>query len=300
MTIDAQAITPATLSPTQPAYWSVRRELWENRSIYLAPLAVAAMFMFGFLISSFTLSRRMRAAALLDAAKQRAAVTLPFNFAAGLILMTAFIVGVLYSLDALNGERRDRSILFWKSLPISDRTTVLSKASIPMVVLPIFIFPVIVMMQTIMLMLSSVALLGNAPGLSMLWTHEKFIQSTVALLYALIVVALWHAPIYGWLLLVSAWAKHGVFLWALLPMIAVTIFERIAFGSRYFYLMLGHRMTGWLTQGFDANPSGLPIDPVMALAPGKLLSSPGLWFGLLFAAACLIAAMRLRRYKEPI
>ena len=55
---------------------------------------------------------------------------------------TAFIVGIFYSLDALHGERRDRSILFWKSMPVSDLTTVLSKASIPLVVLPLLSFAI--------------------------------------------------------------------------------------------------------------------------------------------------------------
>ncbi len=64
----------------------------------------------------------------------------PYTFAAGCIMATAFIVGVFYCLDALHGERRDRSILFWKSLPVSDLTTVLSKASIPLVVLPLLSF----------------------------------------------------------------------------------------------------------------------------------------------------------------
>ena len=51
-------------------------------------------------------------------------------------MLTAFLVGVFYCLDALHGERRDRSILFWKSLPVSDLTTVLAKASVPCRVLP--------------------------------------------------------------------------------------------------------------------------------------------------------------------
>ena len=47
-------------------------------------------------------------------------------------MLTAMVVGLFYCLDALNGERRDRSILFWKSLPVSDTTAVLAKASIPL------------------------------------------------------------------------------------------------------------------------------------------------------------------------
>src|SRR5256885_15686622 len=105
---------------TRPMYWSVRREIWENRAIYIAPLAVAVVFLFGFLLSTITLPHRMRAALTLDAAKQRVAVEMPYDMVAGLIVVTAFLVGGFFCLEALHGERRDCSILFWESLPVSD------------------------------------------------------------------------------------------------------------------------------------------------------------------------------------
>src|SRR6202040_1612845 len=148
--VDSPQIAPA-MTETRPMYWSVQRELWENRSIYVAPVVVLAFVLFGFLISLITLRHRMHAVLALDAAKQRATVAMPFNVAAGLTIVTAFIVGAFYCLDALHGERRDRSILFWKSLPVSDRTTVLSKASIPLVVLPLITFAIVVATQLIML-----------------------------------------------------------------------------------------------------------------------------------------------------
>ena len=127
-------------SSTQPFFWSVRRELWENRSIYIAPLIVAAVVLFGSLVGSFHLPDRRRLAMLLDPAHRRAAIEMPYDIAAMMIILTAFVVGVFYCLDALYGERRERSILFWKSLPVSDLTTVLSKATIPLVILPLIIF----------------------------------------------------------------------------------------------------------------------------------------------------------------
>ena len=71
-----------------------------------------------------------------------------------LIMATAFYRGIFYSLEALHGERRDRSILFWKSLPVSDLTTVLAKASIPLVVLPLLVFAITAALQFVMLLLS--------------------------------------------------------------------------------------------------------------------------------------------------
>src|SRR5213596_2040274 len=143
---------PAT---PQPFYWSVRRELWENRSIYIAPLIVAIIVLFGFLVSTIGLPERRREVLLLDPAKARAAIEAPYDMAAIMIMFTAFIVGVFYCLDALYGERRDRSILFWKSLPISDRTTVLSKIVIPLVALPLISFAIIVATQLMIFLISS-------------------------------------------------------------------------------------------------------------------------------------------------
>src|SRR2546423_3684320 len=126
---------------TRPFYWSVWRELWENRSIYIAPLIVAVVQVFGFAISTIGLAERRRGVLLLDdPAKQRAAIEVPYDLAAMMMIFIVFIVGVFYCLDALYGERRDRSILFWKSLPVSDLTTVLSKITIPLVVLPVIAF----------------------------------------------------------------------------------------------------------------------------------------------------------------
>src|SRR5438552_3650896 len=144
---------------TRPFYWSVRRELWENRSLYIVPLIVAVVQVFGFAISTIGLADRRRGVLLLDPAHQRAAIEQPYDLAAMMMIFIVFIVGVFYCLDALYGERRDRSILFWKSLPVSDLTTVLSKVTIPLVVLPLIAFGIVVCVQVIMLLETSANLL---------------------------------------------------------------------------------------------------------------------------------------------
>src|SRR5256885_12651502 len=145
---------------------------------------------------------------------------MPYNVAAMMLIFTAFIAGVFYCLDALHGERRDRSILFWKSLPVSDLTTLLSKAIIPLVVLPVVIFGVAVVTQFCMLLISSVVLIPS--GLAgTTWANFNLLRESVVLLYGLIVIALWHAPIYGWALLVSGIARRATFLWAVLPPLAI-------------------------------------------------------------------------------
>jgi ABC-2 type transport system permease protein len=287
-------------SATQPFFWSVRRELWENRSIYVAPLIVAAVVLFGSFVGSFHLPDRRRLAMLLDPAQRRAAIELPYDIAAMIIILTAFVIGVFYCLDALYGERRERSILFWKSLPVSDLTTVLSKASIPLVVLPLTIFLIIVATQFIMMLISSAALIPS--GLAgTTWVNFNLFQQSLILLYSLIVIALWHAPIYGWALLISGWARRATFLWVVLPLLAIAVLEKLSFDTSHFLSMLKYRVFGAGDTAFAFRPQhGVAIDSLVQLTPGRYLATPGLWIGLIVAAVLVAAAVRLRRYRGPL
>jgi len=297
---ESQGSAPANASATRPFYWSVWRELWENRSIYIAPLIVAAVQVFGFAISTIGLAERRRAVLLLEPAKQRA-IEQPYDFAAMMMIFTVFIVGVFYCLDALHGERRERSILFWKSLPVSDLTTVLSKVTIPLVVLPLVAFAITVGVQLIMLLMTSVVLIFHGMSPATTWAAFPVFQNWLVLLYGLVAIALWHAPIYGWALLVSGWARRATFLWAVLPLIAIQIFEKITFGTSYFGSLLKHRLMGFAPHAFGFHGQGRPtIDSLSQLTPGRYLSSPGLWIGLLVAAVFLCASVRLRRYRGPL
>ena len=299
---DADTTKPE--SPTRPFYWSVWREVWENRSIYIVPLIVAAVEVFGFAISTIGLAGRRRGVLLLDPAHQRAAIEQPYDLAAMMMIFIVFIVGVFYCLDALYGERRDRSILFWKSLPASDLTTVLSKATIPLVVLPVIAFVITVCVQVIMVLETSANLLLHGMSPATTWAHVPLFQNWLVLLYGLVALALWHAPIYGWLLLVSGWARRATFLWAVLPLLAIGIFERVTFGTSHFASLIKYRLMSWAAEAFafhPHNPQGNPtIHSLAQLTPGRYLSTPGLWIGLLFAAAFVAAAVRLRRYRGPI
>ncbi len=296
---DSQRIAPPVILPARLMYWAVRRELWENRYLYIAPLGVAAVFLFGFLISMITLSHGMRDLTALDPAKQRAVIERPYIISEGLIMATAFFLGLFYCLEALHGERRDRSILFWKSLPVSDLTAVLAKASIPLV-LVLLSFVITIATQSIMLLLSTSVLVGSGVSTVPLWLHSSLFQRWLGLLYHLLTVhALWYAPIYGWLLLISAWARRVPLLWAVLPPLAIGFGEKIAFNTSHFAAWLGYRISG--PQAFSFSPPGsMPMAVMTMLDLGKFLSTPGLWTGLAVAAAFLYAAVRLRRYRGPI
>ncbi len=283
--LDARENAPTVELATRPFYWSVRRELWENRSVYVAPLAGAGVYLFAFAISLMM--------------RKAHAVLVPYDFAAGLMMAIALVVGVFYSLEALHGERRDRSILFWKSLPVSDVTTVLSKASIPLVILPMLTVAITVATQFITLLLNSAVLAGSHMSVAAYWTQVSLLQMSMGLFYHLFTVhVLLHAPFYCWFLLVSAWARRAAFLWAFLPPIAIGVVEKIAFNTTYFADMLLAQLSG----GSEAVPmvGRMPIDPGMQFTPGHFLLSPGLWIGLAVAAAFLAAAVRLRHSREPI
>jgi ABC-2 type transport system permease protein len=242
----------------------------------------------------------MRDLASLDAPRQQELIQQPYVFAALLIMGATFVVAFFYCLDTLQGERRDRSILFWKSLPVSDLTTVLSKASIPFIVLPLVIFVITVGLQWVMLLLSGVVLLGSGQSVATLWTQLSFVQMSWLLLYHLITVhTLWPAPLYGYLLLVSGWARRAAFLWAALPLLAIAVIEKLVFNSSNFVGMLESRLTGNGTEAATM-PGTFPLDPMTHVTLGKFLSTPGLWIGLAVTAAFLAAAVRLRRYRAPI
>jgi ABC-2 type transport system permease protein len=278
-------------------YWSIRRELWENRSIYIVPLVTSAVFLLGFFISMLSLRHHMHGVWRLGSAEGHDAFATRYELAAALIMGTALIVGIFYSLDALYGERRDRSVLFWKSLPVSDLITVLSKLTIPFVILPLLSFAITVATQFIMLLLSSAILLGSGANLATLWTGASFFHVSLVLLYHIITVhGLWYAPIYGWLLLVSAWAPRAPFLWAVLPPFVICGLEKIALNTSYCLALLRYRVTGPEAPA----PHGAGMDLMATLIPAHFFSTPGLWTGMLVAALFLALAARLRRYQGPI
>ena len=294
------ALAPDRTSAIRPMYWSLRRELWENRSITIAPLVVVAVLLFGFSISAIGMPQRRHAVLALNPVQQRAAMELPYNMAAAMLILTAFIVGFFYCLDALHGERRDRSILFWKSMPVSDLTTVLSKAGIPLLVLPLLTFGFMAGTQLIMRLVSTAVLAGDGAGAAATWVRLPVLPMSLKQIYTLTAIALWHAPIYGWLLLVSAWARRATFLWAVLPFLAISILEKITLNTSHFASLIGYRLFGWSAEAFEGIVDRVPFSTATQPTPADFLTTPGLWIGLVLAAIFLAAAVRLRRYREPI
>ena len=294
---DSRGMAPVA-SATRTYLWSVRRELWENRSVYLAPVIAAAVFLVGFLISLTKLRRHFSVLAL-GPAQQHHLLFTTYEGAAALIMGTAFIVGIFYTLDALYGERRDRSILFWKSLPVSDLTVVLAKVTVPAVILPLLSFVISIATQLIMFLLTGVVFAGSGVDTAKLWTEASFFRVSGIMFWHIVTVhGLWYAPIYGWLLLVSAWAPRAPFMWAFLPPFVICGVEKLAFNTSYCQHLLESRLTGPSSRSVAAG--GGHMDSMAELIPHHFFSEPGLWIGLAIAAAFIFAAVRLRRNQGPI
>jgi ABC-2 type transport system permease protein len=270
----------------------VRRELWEYRSLYLAPLIVAVIAFAGFMVA--TLGRGL---ATPDLALRRKILEGPFDFVSGVIMAVAFAVGIFYCVDAMQGERRDRSILFWKSLPVSDTTTVLAKLSIPLVFVPLYSFAVVLVTQVLMMLLSSVVLVGS--GLSAAGMWKPFWMDMAMLLYHLLTIhVLWHAPLYSWLLLISASVRRMPIVWAVLPPFMIFALERLLFSTRHFLDELTYRLAGPTELDYSPSADNLMAN-VSHFNPGSFLATPGLWTGLVFATICIAGTVRIRRYRQP-
>src|ERR1700730_11539854 len=295
--LEANVTVPVVIPASRRLYWSVRRELWETRSIYIAPLAVAAVFLVAFLIGAIHPPVKMRDAMALDPMRHQDLVEQPYTFAAFLFMGTTFIVAMFYCLEALYSERRDRSILFWKSLPVSDLTTVLAKLSIPLVFLPLATFAITIVTQWIMLLLSSALMLARGQSVAALWSHLPLFQMSLMLFFHVVARhGLQFAPVYSWVLLVSSWARRAPLLWAVLPPLAIGVAEKVAFHTSHFAALLGYLFGG----GPEIVTGKMQMLPLTPLAVGEFFINPGLWIGLAVAAAFLAAAVRLRRYREPI
>jgi ABC-2 type transport system permease protein len=320
-----QISTPAAEAPTaaapiakvRPLYWSVRRELWENNSVYLAPLVVAGLALLGFLISSFHLARDVRGAEAMQAAARaapdnaqiakalshaHAALQQPYDFVIGAVFATSVVVTIFYCLAALYNERRDRSVLFWKSLPVSDLTTVLSKVAVAFVASPVVVLAVALGAYLLMLSLSSFVLLANGLSPAAYFSYLlPFPMMWLALARGLLVMVLWYAPVMAWLILVSGWARRVAILWALGPWAAACIFEILAFHSQNIWIFVRHRLAGGMAWAFNVHGQGdEQIHTLAGLDLTPVLTSPEVLGGVVAAVALIAGAVRQRRYRDPI
>ena len=193
----------------------------------------------------------------------------------GLLLSVALFPVTGFLLESLYADRRDRSALFWRSLPVSDTATVMAKFSLVAVVL-LATWLLAVLVSVLVIGLIKVSGVGAVIQLN--WTAGQWLAGQLALLGFVCVGLLWYAPLAAWLLLVSAWAKRAPFAWAVTPPVVLMSLESILLGSKHVAGLLGSRL--------------VPPQPLQAL------QSPQLWLGLLLTAAMLWGAIALRRTAD--
>jgi ABC-2 type transport system permease protein len=264
----------------------VKREFWEHRSLWIAPAASAAFLVLTALIGMLFAPGRVRfdgvqldggAARGLSQAPDRLMLMSAMGIAS-VIVIAACITAGIYLLDCLYAERKDRSILFWKSLPVSDRDTVLSKFAVGMIIVPAGVFVLQLVTNLLLTGIVSLSSRGVPPWIAM-WTFADWIGAQAQFAGIVVVTLLWYAPVAAWLMLASVFARRGPMMIATMPWVILTISERMVLGSSYVWHFVAWR----LTPGAGAL---------------ERLASPGLWIGLAVAAGMLYMVVRLRRYRD--
>jgi ABC-2 type transport system permease protein len=158
-----------------------------------------------------------------------------------------------------------------------------------------------VAMHVVLLLLSVAALLVQGESAAPLWRELQLLRMWPSLLYGLAAIALWHAPIYGFLLLVSGWARRTAALWAVLPLLAIGLLEKLTMDTTHVATQVTHRLVGWHGRAFAVQPQdSLLFDPQTPLTPDRFLGTPSLWIGLALAAVFIAGAVRMRRVREPV
>ena len=295
----------------------LRRELWEHKALYLTPLVVAGVLVFGFLLSFLTGIFRGApldiAVATLQISGEAGTLTGVGTLLAvpsGLFNLSLSIVVFFYCLDALYSERKDRSILFWRSLPVTDTEAVLAKLATAMFVAPLITAVVTIATQLVILILASLAvLIGDGNPIELIWAPLPFVQAWILLVYVLMTSSLWLAPFAGWILLCSSFAKRSVLVWTFLPIVFVVLLQSIVFTDIGIARMLTERLAMAAIVGFElpTGDVGAMLHKLMAsgdpnllalAAPLKFLTQPGLWAGFAVTALFIAGAVYFRRYRE--
>ena len=153
-----------------------------------------------------------------------------------LFVIAMAVLSVFYTLDSLYAERKDKSILFWRSMPVTDAETVISKLITAMIVIPIVTLAFVAITHVLVLLVTSVWVgLRGANAWHLIWSAVPLVDNWSATLIFILSLSLWHAPFVGWFLLVSAYTKRSPMLMAVLPILLLPMLERNIFGSTYLF-----------------------------------------------------------------
>ena len=295
----------------------IKREIWEHRAIYVTPIAIAVVVSLVSLAGMVTVSAFDKevnmalfgASNIAGDAERRAAMTVFFLGTSWVFLFGLAILTTFYTLDSLYAERKDKSILFWRSLPITDAETVLSKLLTAVFVLPLVTVAAIVVTHLVNLVITTGWVMvrgGNAAHL--IWGSVPLFDSWAAALIVTLASAIWMSPFIGWFLFVSAFTKRSPLLMAFMPLIIIPIIEWIFFRSKIFasavfgrgeMIPLFREMD--IEHFFDEDRMRVNEEVARLLAHidiGKFLLSPSVWAGVVVCGLFATAAIYLRRYRD--
>ncbi|MDE2345759.1 MAG: hypothetical protein KGL13_04750 [Gammaproteobacteria bacterium] len=295
---------------TMKAYTTMaRRELWEHRSLWLVQLVVAGILLLatlwgmGALIWSHAhgFLQGNSAVSMGDAQASVIAGAVVFNFA--LVLTACF-----YLMDCLYSDRKDRSVMFWRSMPVSDTAMVLSKLFTAMVTAPAIAFVVVVGFEIAAGLIVGAA--GAVTGIGLLSNYHAaaVLLGWFTLAVAFLVQSLWLLPYYGWFLLCSAWARKLPLAWTVMVPLAMMLAELVVFHTHYISKMiLGHlaRWFGMLHSNqaeFVVGQSGIDQHGQLMTLSSVLsyLVRPEMWIGVIIGVVFTIGAVWLRRNRSEI
>ncbi len=296
----------------------LRRELWEHKAVYVVPLVVAVVTLLTSWISQVTLGELehldigiITAGNLPENAKA-AALSFTMMSVSVSFIFAMWILTIFYALDALYAERKDRSILFWRSIPVTDFETVLSKLLTAILTIPLVTFALIVVTQLLVLLSLTVQIdfRGGSPW-QMIWTAAPFVDTWAATVVLLLALPLWLSPFIGWFLFVSAFTKRSPLLVAAMPIVLLPMFERLFFDTSVMAEALFVRSIKFpLFSGVDnmdlifqegddlAKLAEAELSVFGLLDLGNFLASPQLWLGLVVCGLFIAAAIYVRRYRD--
>ena len=203
--------------------------------------------------------------------------------AANFAFMLSFVM-FFYLLDCLYRDRKDRSILFWKSLPVSDWLTVGIKLFTGLVCVPVVYFLFIVVTQFIFLLGASLAALSYDVSVwSSLWQPSTVVLGVWAdIWFYYAVLLLWQLPLYSWVIFVSAFARSVPFVWVVGVPFAVFTTESI-FGGNAISSWIWHHVVPQigkmnLTGVGDIVDRIASLDFLITLVVSGILVSGAVWF----------------------
>ena len=285
------------MSPRQKYLTLVRRELWEHRSLWIVPVVVAGLLLCAAMFGALHVGNGIN----ISTGGETPPGSARYVGAAALLGITTVIclfaaIGiVVYLLDCLYAERKDRSILFWKSLPVSDTETVLVKLAVALVIVPLLVVVLAVLLQPLLAGIFAVRL----PATSGLF-GEVFAGTFAALVPLAgfgVFAILWYAPVATYLMLASIIAKRTPLMYAALPVVSLGAAERLVLGSDHVFRFIGNRLVPQSGQ-MVLSP---PTESGWRIAGGNwsgLYPDPALWLGVVAAAAMVFVVIRLRRYRD--